>query len=89
MGYLSGTAVQSTVVTTRSQVTRCFFGDHMEWRGPRTGRRTDDPQLQHVLKFPLSGHTTVRNHSSGSSRYWWAIGLDEVRYIVKDRCVCG
>ena len=82
-------AVQSTVVTTRSPVTRCFLGDHVEWRGPGTGRGTDDSQLQHVLEFPLGGHATVRSYSSGSSRYWWASGLDVVCYIVKDRCVWG
>ena len=55
--------VQGTVVIIWMPIARGFLGEHVEGRGPGTGRGLDDAQLEHVVKFPLAAlrHSGARH----------------------------
>ena len=58
-------AVEDTVVTTKTPVSRSLLWYQMKRRRPSTGRETDDSQLEHVLEF-------VFNSRSGERSLGWA-----------------
>ena len=43
--------VEGAIISTGSPITRCLIVDHVQWKSPVTGRRSDDAQLEHVMKF--------------------------------------
>ena len=56
--------VQSTIITARTPITRSRFGDHMEWRRPRTVRSTNDAKLEHVIKVRFSNLEMIRSKAA-------------------------
>ncbi len=55
--------VEASIVPTGSPVAR-FFRDHVEWGRPRALGRANNPQVQHVLKFPLHHVESLRGKAS-------------------------
>ena len=82
-------SVQRAVVATGSPVTRGLLGNHVERRGPGAEGGADDPELEHVLKFPFGHLEAVRGEASGSCRDGRASGFYVVSDIVLNRSVGG
>lgn len=76
------TPVEGAVITTWTPVSRGFLGDHVEWRGPGTGRGADDTELEHVFKFLLGRLELIRCEASGTSKNGGSTGLNVVGDIV-------
>ena len=81
--------VQGTVVTALTPISRDFLGNHVERRGPGTGRGLDDAQLEHVVEFPLGRFEAIRCQTSGACRDRGSNSLNVVDDIVLDWGVWG
>ena len=82
-----GGVVKSTVVTAGSPITRGLLRDQVERGGPGTGRRADDPKLQHMFELSLGGLESVGSQSSRTCRNWWSGCLNVVQDIMLYRRV--
>ena len=60
--------VQGTVVIAWTPIARDFLGNHVERRGPGTGRGLDDAQLEHVVKIFFGRFDAIGCQMSGACR---------------------
>ena len=71
------------VVTTGPPVTGSSLGHHVK---TSTGGGADNPELQHVVIFPLGSFETILYQSLGSGRDWWSGGFNVVSAVMIHRC---
>lgn len=76
--------IQRAIVTTRMSISSSPLWDHVQGGRPGSGGGTDDPELQHVVKF-VSGHLeTFWSKASGVGRDWGTGGLDVMYDVMLD-----
>ena len=82
----NGDMVEGAIIPARPPISRCLLRDHVKWGSPVAGRRSDDAELEHVVKFVTSDLNAFWGQPSRPARDWRACCSDVVGDRVLHRC---
>jgi hypothetical protein len=80
--------VQSTVIATRSPVSRPRLRNHMQRGSPLAARRTNDAKLEHMVEFSLRNPLLLRGKTAEAVELRGTSRDDVVYNVVRGGFCC-